>query len=71
MTLNRLGCAAMQLAGPEVWGMPRDVDGAVAVLREAVASGANHIDTSDYYNLIGDMRAVGAEGNRRNRRDRA
>jgi pyridoxine 4-dehydrogenase len=49
MTLNRVGYGAMQLAGPQVWGPPRDVDGAVAVLREAVASGVNHIDTSDFY----------------------
>jgi aryl-alcohol dehydrogenase-like predicted oxidoreductase len=39
----------MQLAGPQVFGPPRDVDAAVAVLREAVKSGVNHIDTSDYY----------------------
>ena len=39
----------MQLAGPGVWGPPRDVNTAIAVLREAVESGANHIDTSDYY----------------------
>jgi pyridoxine 4-dehydrogenase len=49
MTLNRMGYGAMQLAGPHVWGPPRDVDQAVAVLREAVAAGVNHIDTSDYY----------------------
>ena len=49
ITLNRMGYGAMQLAGPQVWGPPRDVDGAVAVLREAVAAGVNHIDTSDYY----------------------
>ncbi len=49
MTLNRMGYGAMQLAGPQVWGPPRDVDGAVAVLREAIASGVNHIDTSDFY----------------------
>ena len=49
MTLNRMGYGAMQLAGPQVWGPPRDVDAAVAVLREAVAAGVNHIDTSDYY----------------------
>ena len=49
MTVNRMGYGAMQLAGPQVWGPPRDVDGAVAVLREAVAAGVNHIDTSDYY----------------------
>jgi pyridoxine 4-dehydrogenase len=39
----------MQLAGPQVWGPPRDVDAAIAVLREAVESGVNHIDTSDFY----------------------
>ncbi len=39
----------MQLAGPGVWGPPRDVEGALSVLREAVAAGVNHIDTSDYY----------------------
>jgi pyridoxine 4-dehydrogenase len=49
MTVKRMGYGAMQLAGPQVWGPPRDVDGAVAVLREAVAAGVNHIDTSDFY----------------------
>ena len=49
ITLNRMGYGAMQLAGPGVWGPPRDVDAAIAVLREAVESGVNHIDTSDYY----------------------
>src|ERR1700681_2139370 len=49
MIVNRMGYGAMQLAGPGVWGPPRDVDGAIAVLREAVASGVNHIDTSDFY----------------------
>ncbi len=49
MTLRRMGYGAMQLAGPEVWGPPRDENAAVAVLQEAVASGVNHIDTSDYY----------------------
>jgi pyridoxine 4-dehydrogenase len=49
MTVNRMGYGAMQLAGPQVWGPPRDADAAVAVLREAVASGVNHIDTSDFY----------------------
>ena len=49
ITLNRMGYGAMQLAGPEVWGLPRDVNGAIAVLREAAAVGVNHIDTSDYY----------------------
>src|ERR1700756_768640 len=49
MTVNRMGYGAMQLAGPGVWGPPRDLDGAIAVLRKAVASGVNHIDTSDYY----------------------
>lgn len=53
MTVNRMGYGAMQLAGRDgdklVWGPPRDVDGAIAVLREAVASGVNHIDTADFY----------------------
>jgi len=49
MKLNRMGYGAMQLAGPGVWGPPRDIDAAIAVLREAVESGVNHIDTSDYY----------------------
>jgi pyridoxine 4-dehydrogenase len=49
ITVNRIGYGAMQLAGREVWGPPRDVDAAIAVLREAVDSGVNHIDTSDYY----------------------
>jgi pyridoxine 4-dehydrogenase len=48
-SLNRMGYGAMQLAGPQVWGPPRDVNAAIAVLREAVAAGVNHIDTSDYY----------------------
>src|ERR1051326_4085544 len=49
MTLNRMGYGAMQLAGPQVWGPPRDIEAAIAVLRESVASGVNHIDTSDFY----------------------
>jgi pyridoxine 4-dehydrogenase len=49
LTLNRMGYGAMQLAGPGVFGPPRDVNAAVAVLREAVESGVDHIDTSDYY----------------------
>ncbi len=49
LSVNRLGYGAMQLAGPGVWGPPRDPDAAVAVLREAVAAGVNHIDTSDFY----------------------
>jgi pyridoxine 4-dehydrogenase len=49
MTLNRMGYGAMQLAGPGVWGPPKDVNTAIAVLREAVDSGVNHIDTSDFY----------------------
>jgi len=49
IVLNRMGYGAMQLAGPGVWGSPRDIDAAIAVLREAVESGVNHIDTSDYY----------------------
>src|ERR1700758_2113922 len=49
MSVNRMGYGAMQLAGPQVWGPPRDREAAVAVLREAVAVGVNHIDTSDFY----------------------
>jgi pyridoxine 4-dehydrogenase len=49
MTVDRMGYGAMQLAGPQVWGPPRDGDAAVAVLREAIAAGVNHIDTSDFY----------------------
>jgi pyridoxine 4-dehydrogenase len=49
ITLNRMGYGAMQLAGPQVWGPPRDLAAAIAVLREAVAVGVNHIDTSDFY----------------------
>ena len=48
-SVRRIGYGAMQLAGPGVWGPPRDREAAVAVLREAVAAGVNHIDTSDYY----------------------
>jgi len=49
ISLKRVGYGAMQLAGPQVWGPPRDMDAAIAVLREAVAAGVNHIDTSDFY----------------------
>jgi aryl-alcohol dehydrogenase-like predicted oxidoreductase len=53
LTVNRMGYGAMQLAGQDgdklVWGPPRDIPGAIALLREAVASGVNHIDTSDFY----------------------
>ncbi len=53
LTVNRMGYGAMQLAGRDgnklVWGPPRDIDEAIAVLREAVASGINHIDTADFY----------------------
>jgi pyridoxine 4-dehydrogenase len=49
LTVHRIGYGAMQLAGPGVWGPPKDPDAAVAVLREAIAAGVNHIDTSDYY----------------------
>jgi pyridoxine 4-dehydrogenase len=49
LTVNRMGYGAMQLAGPQVWGPPRDPDGAVRVLRQAVEAGVNHIDTSDFY----------------------
>ena len=49
LTVKRMGYGAMQLAGPHVFGPPRDTAEAIAVLREAVESGVNHIDTSDYY----------------------
>ena len=49
LTVYRMGYGAMQLAGPGVWGPPKDPDAAIAVLREAVAAGVNHIDTSDFY----------------------
>ncbi len=49
ISVKRMGYGAMQLAGPQVWGPPRDVDAAIEVLREAVAAGVNHIDTSDFY----------------------
>jgi pyridoxine 4-dehydrogenase len=49
LTVQRIGYGAMQLAGPGVWGPPKDPDGAIAVLREAVAAGVNHIDTADFY----------------------
>jgi pyridoxine 4-dehydrogenase len=48
-TVKRLGYGAMQLAGPGVFGPPKDHKAALAVLREAVANGVNHIDTSDFY----------------------
>jgi pyridoxine 4-dehydrogenase len=48
-TVKRLGYGAMQLAGPGVFGPPRDTDAALTVLREALASGVNHIDTSDFH----------------------
>ena len=49
LTVNRMGYGAMQLAGPQVWGPPRDPEAAQAVLREAIAIGIDHIDTSDAY----------------------
>ena len=49
LTVNRIGYGAMQLAGPGVWGPPRDRKEAIAVLHEAVESGVNHVDTSDFY----------------------
>ena len=49
LEVQRLGYGAMQLAGPGVWGPPRDPAAAAAVLREALESGVNHIDTSDFY----------------------
>src|SRR5216684_9314448 len=47
--LNRIGYGAMKLTGPMAWGPPNDRQAAVAVVREAVRLGINHIDTSDYY----------------------
>jgi len=49
ITVNRIGYGAMQLAGPHVFGPPADHDGAIAVLREVIKLGINHIDTSDFY----------------------
>ena len=49
LKVNRMGYGAMQLAGPHVFGPPRDRDQAIAVLRQAIEAGVNHIDTSDYY----------------------
>jgi aryl-alcohol dehydrogenase-like predicted oxidoreductase len=49
LTVHRMGFGAMQLAGPQVWGPPRDPEAAAAVLREAIALGIDHIDTSDAY----------------------
>ena len=49
LTVKRMGYGAMQLAGPHVFGPPKDADAALAVLREAIDSGVNHIDTSDFY----------------------
>jgi pyridoxine 4-dehydrogenase len=49
ITVNRMGYGAMQLAGPHVFGPPKNRDAALAVLREAIASGVDHIDTSDFY----------------------
>jgi pyridoxine 4-dehydrogenase len=49
ISLKRMGYGAMQLSGPQVYGPPRDIDAAIAVLREAVGAGINHIDTSDFY----------------------
>jgi aryl-alcohol dehydrogenase-like predicted oxidoreductase len=48
-TVNRMGYGAMQLAGPHVFGPPKDPAAALAVLREAVGLGVDHIDTSDFY----------------------
>jgi len=49
LTVARMGYGAMQLAGPGVWGPPKNPDAAVAVLREALGAGVNHVDTSDFY----------------------
>jgi aryl-alcohol dehydrogenase-like predicted oxidoreductase len=48
-TVHRMGYGAMQLSGPHVFGPPKDRDGAIAVLREAIALGIDHVDTSDFY----------------------
>ncbi|WP_341523961.1 aldo/keto reductase family oxidoreductase [Pseudomonas sp. G.S.17] len=48
-SVNRMGYGAMQLAGPHVFGPPKDPKAAIAVLREALAAGVNHIDTADFY----------------------
>ena len=48
-SVNRMGYGAMQLAGPGVFGPPKDRTAAIAVLREAIARGVDHIDTSDFY----------------------
>lgn len=49
MNLKRMGYGTMQLPGPRVWGPPRDKDAALAVLREVITLGANHIDTAEFY----------------------
>jgi aryl-alcohol dehydrogenase-like predicted oxidoreductase len=49
ITVQRIGYGAMQLSGPGIWGPPKDPDTAIAILREAVTAGVNHIDTSDFY----------------------
>src|ERR1700754_2335605 len=49
LNVHRMGYGAMQLAGPHVFGPPKDEAACIAVLREAVESGVNHIDTSDFY----------------------
>src|ERR1700676_795392 len=49
VSLQRMGYGAMQLAGPQVWAPPRDMDATIAVLRQPVAAGVTHIDTSDFY----------------------
>ena len=48
LTVQRIGYGAMQLAGPGVFGPPKDTNAAVAILREVIAAGVNHIDTSDF-----------------------
>src|SRR3979490_1689879 len=62
--VKRLGYGAMQLAGPGVFGPPKDPGAALAVLREAVANGVNHIDTADFYGphvtKVGARRGVDA-----------
>jgi aryl-alcohol dehydrogenase-like predicted oxidoreductase len=49
LKVHRMGYGAMQLSGEGIWGPPKDENAAIAILREAVASGVNHIDTADFY----------------------
>jgi aryl-alcohol dehydrogenase-like predicted oxidoreductase len=59
LTVHWMGYGVMQLAGPGVYGPPKDPDAAVALLREAVAAGVNHIDSADYYARTSPTRSSG------------